>query len=143
MLEPDTLSTFSRVEVDRALEHNSYARVVAELTVPMMSVNELLQESARRHPLHFASVDVEGNDLALVRAWIWICTDPMYSASKVSCIFQVPTLGKNQKLVDLLESRGYQAIADTFHNTLFVDLARLEPARLPELTSRLTASSHP
>jgi hypothetical protein len=49
-----------------------------------------------------------------------------------------PTVGKNQELVDLLETRGYRAIADTFHNTLFADVDRLQRAQLPELISRLT-----
>ncbi len=120
MSEP-TLNTFIKAEAENAIkEHSSYfIKDVIKLQIkPLQDVLEKYNQG--KFP-DFLSLDVEGLDELIISTINFEVHRP-----KVICVetisFSYSGNGvKNQKLIDLIESKGYMVYADTNINTIFVD----------------------
>lgn len=117
-----TLNTFSAEEAQAAAT-NGRARIERTLKLPVRPVNEVLQAHFAAAAPDFLSLDVEGLDLAILRALDFqrwrpkvVCVETIvYSAGREGG--QVG--GIEQHLLDC----GYFVYADTHINKLFVDKA--------------------
>lgn len=116
-------STLSTTSVEEAAAYRQQGHeVVRSVEVPALSPTTLLARHLSRTP-DLVSLDVEGQDLEIVRAWPFEASRP--------AVFIVETLEytrdhkerKQTEVIDAMTSRGYLAYADTYINTIFVDEA--------------------
>jgi FkbM family methyltransferase len=93
------------------------ATVSRAIQVPNIHINDLLAKHAAR-PLHYLSIDVEGVDLAIMRAMDF----ETYRPRVLSCEPSGHIYANNpQQMFDVMVQAGYALVARTFVNMIFVD----------------------
>jgi len=119
VMSSKTLNTFSKDEAENTEDSN--VRIENTLKIPVITINEILEEYFPDEAPDFLSVDVEGMDLEIIKSMDirrWrpkiICAETLsYSAS---------TGGeKLSEIHDYLNTHGYRVYADTYINTVFID----------------------
>jgi FkbM family methyltransferase len=119
LLDAPTLNTFSRAEAQRC-EREAGHRIVGEATIPVITVQDLVESHCGGVFPDFLSVDVEGADDLVVAN-----LGQPGSGPKVICIetmsYSKGGQGrKNDLLIHSLQDRGYLLYADTYINSIFV-----------------------
>lgn len=118
---PDTLSTFSKPELER-MEREEGVRTAEVREVEIVTPQDLL---ARFDGVpDFVSLDVEGLELDILRGF-----DLARNRPEVFCVETISyaTDGsgiKNTEIIDFLKTQDYMMYADTYINTIFVDRER-------------------
>ncbi len=116
MSEP-TLNTMSETEAIRMEKMG--LTIVAKSHIQVVGINELLVEMKIKCWPDILSLDVEGLDLEIVEA-----VDFSQSGPKLICLETVaydPISGKKDtRLADILKTKGYLQVADTWINSIFV-----------------------
>ncbi len=124
LMTESTLNTFSRPEAER-FSTFGHQKIESILQVPLLKINKVIQDHFGTCP-HFISIDTEGWDLDILRTLNFQEYRPV--------IFCIETLTydenkKEQKLKDVIkfmQDKNYMVYADTYINTIFVDLYRWE-----------------
>ena len=121
VLKDEPLSTFDESGA-QALERNGFTKIEAVVSVPVYSVNTLIERFCQGCP-DFLSIDVEGMDLAILQS-----IDFSRYRPAVICVetIEFQTQAKDTEITNFLRSQGYRAQADTVINTLYVDTRRWE-----------------
>lgn len=117
-----TLNTFSAEEA-RAATEKGRVTIERTLLLPVRPVNEVLDEHFAQNSPDFLSLDVEGLDLAILKAWDFSRWRP-----KLACLETIVYAGgrgggQRHDITAHLQDCGYFAYAHTHVNTLFVDRA--------------------
>lgn len=122
MADP-ALSTFNRAEA-HARSHDDGIAIRDELIVRVERIADILDT----HGVHpdFLSVDVEGHDMEVLQSFDFERHRPA-----VICVetisFSLSGQGrKNKEIDELLTARGFRAYADTYVNTIYVDVRRFD-----------------
>ena len=116
-----TLNTFSKEEAQR-YETEGH-RIEQVVRLPLLSPTAILERYCTRCP-EFISIDVEGLDLAIVKAFDFQAYRPdVLCVETTSHAQERSGWKKNHELLELMESVNYFAYADTFINTVFVNRA--------------------
>jgi FkbM family methyltransferase len=115
-----TLNTFSAEEAKAATEHGS-VKIERTLKLPVLPIGDVLLEHFNRAAPDFLSLDVEGLDLKILKAWDFTRWRP-----RVACVETVVYAGarsgrQREDIAEHLQDCGYFAYAHTNVNTLFVD----------------------
>ena len=112
--ENQTVSTFSEVEKNKLLYKGE--KLLTEHLITMYTLNQIINQFCKKKP-HFVSIDLEGIDLEVLQSYNFDTYMPL-----VFCIetAQMPEDTKNQKIIDLMNSKGYLLLADTYINSIFV-----------------------
>ena len=117
IMEPPTLNTFSKVEMERYVAMGHALRKT--VTVALENVNTILSMS---QALDFMTIDIEGMDAEVLRAIDWQVHRP-------TCIcVETLTYEKNNEprkiteIIDYMVKQGYMLYADTYINSIFVDM---------------------
>ena len=115
-LSDSALSVFDEA-VARQHVAKGTARIERVVSVPIYSLNTLIEKHCRRCP-DFLSLDVEGLDLAILQAMDFTRYRPA-----VICVETIDFYSqrKDQAIITFMESQGYQVQADTVINTIFVE----------------------
>jgi hypothetical protein len=102
----------------RAFGHlGELSNVVGQIEVPNLHINDLLARYAAQ-PIHYLSIDVEGGDLAILRAMDFERFRPrIMSCGPAGEIHP----GNPQQMLETMSRAGYEAVAQTFVNLIFVD----------------------
>lgn len=131
VMRSDTLCTFSEREAQRMVaECREEIREVRSLEVVTPA---WIQAEHFADGLNFVSLDVEGLELEILRAFDFdACRPEVFCIETIS--YAIDGSGhKTDDLIAFMQSRGYAAHADTYLNTIFVDEERarslLRPAR--------------
>jgi FkbM family methyltransferase len=120
--DADALNTFSRSDAV-AVQGMGHV-LLAEETLPLRSISDVLSQAGSKR-LDLVSLDTEGHDEAILSAWDFSFGRP--------AVFCVETLeysrdgSSGRKRVDVfstMKRNGYQVYADTYINTIFVDMDR-------------------
>ena len=119
-----TLNTFS-LETAQEVERESHGRIKIESTleVPVDTVPSLLRDHDRATP-ELLTLDVEGLDMAVLR------TLPLWPGLPVVICVETVSYSesghgrKDPAIEELLHDLGYLPLADTYHNTIFVQSSR-------------------
>ncbi len=115
-----TLGTFSREEA-AGYERLGY-RIVKEVPIPLFTPAAILEKHFTRCP-DFVSLDAEGVDLAILRAWDFARHRPAVFCIETADIAESRRdMVKDQDILRHMEGAGYLHYADTFINSIFVDL---------------------
>jgi len=130
------LSSFSKQHVEATDQQPTHAE-----EVQMIGINDLLATHCQRTP-NLVSLDVEGMDLAILKAWDFKVHRPE--------IFCLETLSYSEtdqvKLYDIIEfmtSCGYIVVADTYINTILVRADAWKKVRPRDRSTIYTARSLP
>lgn len=117
-----TLNTFSAEEA-RAATEKGRATIERTLQLPVRPVGDVLAEQFPQAAPDFLSLDVEGLDLEILKAWDFSRWRP-----KLACVETIVYAGgrgggQRDDIAAHLQDCGYFAYAHTHVNTLFVDRA--------------------
>lgn len=89
-------------------------------SVKIIGINSLLEEHFPQLPPDYVSIDIEGMDFEVLKAWDFTRWRP-----RIICIETgVLTCGKyvrDERFKNLMDQRGYHAIFQTFSNTIFLN----------------------
>lgn len=122
LIDPDTLSTFSRAEAER-IERETPHRIRQVLRVPIIAIGELINEHFDCAP-DIVSIDVEFLDLELLRGIDYERRRPVALCVETLTFTTDRTEKKVGEIPDFMAGVGYMAYADTYINTIFVDAKR-------------------
>ena len=119
IMEPPTLNTFSKAEMERYVKMGHLLRQTA--TVALENVNTILSMSPS---FDFMTIDIEGLDSEVLRSVDW-------HAHRPTCVcVETLTYEKNKaprkitEISDYMISQGYVLYADTYINSIYVDLTK-------------------
>lgn len=117
-----TLNTFSAEEA-RAATEKGRATIERTLQLPVRPVGEVLGEHFAQAAPDFLSLDVEGLDLAILKAWDFSRWRPRLACVETIVYAGGRGGGQRDDIAAHLQDCGYFAYAHTHVNTLFVDRA--------------------
>lgn len=115
------LSTFSDEEAKRLATEQGIP-IDASLAIPVDTIRNVIAAS-RLHP-DFLSVDAEGRDLEILQSYDFSAHRPAVVCVETVSFSLHGDGRKNEAIIDLMSSHGYRIYADTYVNTIFVDLER-------------------
>jgi FkbM family methyltransferase len=119
VLSNPTLNTFSKTEAENSIREAGI-RILKEIPVPVMTLNEIIQQYCDGDFPDFLSLDIEGMDLEVLKS-----IDFSNSVPTVICVesvsFSESGRGvKNKRIGEFLSQKGYFLYADTHINSIFV-----------------------
>jgi FkbM family methyltransferase len=122
VMSTKSLSTFSKADAER---YQSYGKqkIRQVLRIPIVSINELFQRHLDKCP-DFLSIDVEGTELQILRALDFSKFRPPVFCIETLTYTEDKTEEKLVDLIEYLKMRSYLPYADTYVNTVFVDVER-------------------
>lgn len=120
MMHPDTLSTSSPDKVKEYLQLG--VKLKGELKVPLLNINEVIENHFGSQAPDFLSVDVEGLDLEIIQSLDLSKYRPAVICAETLTYTNNNTEQKIEEIPRYLCSNGYFIYADTYINTIFVDL---------------------
>jgi FkbM family methyltransferase len=127
------MSTFLRSEAEeRARKFD--AQILQVIKVKVSTLNEIFAEHGASNPPQFMSIDAEGADEVILRAFDFSSWSPEVICCETLSFISTTKWGKNEALIRFLESKGYFVLADTWLNTIFV----LESAWKAAMPQRLS-----
>jgi FkbM family methyltransferase len=127
------LSTFLRSEAEERTRKFD-AQILQVIKVKVSTLNEIFAEYGASNPPQFMSIDAEGADELILRAFDFGSWSPEVICCETLSFISTTKWGKNEALIRFLESKGYFVLADTWLNTIFV-LERAWQAAMPERLS--------
>jgi FkbM family methyltransferase len=124
VMDPPTLSSFSKEFIDANVGCPSY-RLKEIITIPLLTTSAIIDSHFPTSP-NFVSLDVEGHDEQIMKAWDFNRYRPE--------VFCVETLSHHdsEKVLTITPAflnAGYVVFADTYINTIYVDATVLEGLR--------------
>jgi FkbM family methyltransferase len=116
-----TLNTFSRATAER-IAASEGERIESVIDIPLVPINEIIEKYFRKHP-NFLSLDTEEYDLPILESLDFdrhrpevICVETVEYSREIARQKKIPAIPA------LLEGKGYFLAADTYINSIFVDL---------------------
>lgn len=118
MMDDNTLNTFNRDEAGKVIQEGVHMEKCVD--VQICEINSILQKYFADGKLSFLSIDIEGNDLEVLKAIRYdkirpavICTETLeFMGGKENELFE---------LIDFYKKKNYELIADTWLNSIFID----------------------
>ncbi len=127
------MSTFLKHEAEDRIRKFG-AEILHVIKVKVSSLNEIFGEYAGQNPPQFMSIDAEGADEMILRAFDFGSWSPEVICCETLAFVSPTKWEKNESLVRFIETRGYFVLADTWLNTIFV-LERAWRNAMPESLS--------
>ena len=113
------MSTFLKTEAeDRIRKFN--AKILKVVKVKVSALNEIFAEHASPNPPQFMSIDAEGADELILRAFDFGSWSPEVICCETLSFTSTTKWEKNEALIHFMEKQGYFVLADTWLNTIFV-----------------------
>lgn len=122
LMTSKTLSTFSKQEAE-TLDKQGHTRIEDVIQVPLVSSNDIIKDYLGISP-DFVSLDVEGMDLPVLQSFDFSTYRPMVFCVETLTYSEDNSEKKITAISDLMISNGYSVYADTYINTIFVDMER-------------------
>lgn len=119
IFDDPAISTFSKEEADfRSSSGKNKIRKVAR--VPLVNINDLIKQNFETFP-DFMSIDIEGLDLEVLKS-LDFASLPIPVLCVETCTFSENHVRpKDMSIAEFLLAKGYEAYADTYINTIFVN----------------------
>lgn len=120
IMDVPTLNTFSKTEADRYVSYGN--KTIKEIiTLPLLSVNDIIAQNFNNKSPNFISLDVEGMDLAIIKSFDFYKFKPDVFCIETLSYTENKTEEKLKDIINYVESKGYFLYADTFINSIFVE----------------------
>lgn len=120
IMSTPTLNTFSEDEAKR-YELTGMHKIVRTEYMPVISANQVFQQHFSGCAPDFLTLDVEGLDFEIINSINFSKYRPIVICVETLTFTENNTEEKITSIIELLESEGYLAYADTYINTIFVD----------------------
>lgn len=120
IMNPHTLSTFSKADAE-SLTSNSNYRIESIRKVALEDYNSLVKRYFNTVP-NLVSIDVEGLNEEIVASIDFSCGRPNVFCVETSEFSEDIISGKSQNIIKKFADNGYVVYADTYLNTIFVDI---------------------
>jgi hypothetical protein len=127
------MSTFLRSEAEERTRKFD-AQILRVIKVKVSTLNEIFARYGASNPPQFMSIDAEGADELILRAFDFGSWSPEVICCETLAFISTTKWGKNEALMRFLESKAYFVLADTWLNTIFV-LESAWKAAMPERLS--------
>jgi len=114
-----TLNTLDRAQAED-LVAGGRERIEAVRRVRLAGINAILSEQFGTDKPNFVSLDIEGLDLEILRAWDYARFRPEVFCVETLTYTEDNSERKLNEIIELMASKGYRAYADTYVNTIFV-----------------------
>lgn len=112
-------NTFDKDTIEK-ITCNSTIEIIKEISVPIIGINDLISKFFN-HPPNFFSLDVEGVDLKVMKAFDFHSYAPeIICVESISHPYTHDTEEKVNDICELMEKNGYMMFADTYINSIFV-----------------------
>lgn len=119
VMDPHTLSTFSKRETEVYQQHYPWTKVVEIKKIKLSPINEIIKQHLPKP--NFISIDTEGLDFAILKSLNFTQTRPEVVCVETAVYEGSNLLRKSQELIKFMAHQDYFVYADTFTNTIFVD----------------------
>jgi len=119
VMSMNTLNTFSRAEAESIASQGS-TRIKKVLRIPTLTFKELLARHHLATP-DFISIDVEGEELAILQTMDWNQQRPKVLCVETLTYTENKTERKQEETIAWMKKQGYWVYADTYINSIFVD----------------------
>lgn len=116
IMEPPTLNTFSRQEMERYVEMGH--PLSQTMRVELMDINAIMEQAG---PLDFMNLDVEGLDKSILEMINWEQFRPTCICVETISYETTEEPRKLREIIELMEEQDYFPYSDTFINTIFID----------------------
>ena len=113
------MSTFLKSEAEDRIRKFD-AKILKVIEVEVSTLNEIFAEHASTNPPQFMSIDAEGADELILRAFDFGSWSPEVICCETLSFTSTTKWEKNEALIQFMEARGYFVLADTWLNTIFV-----------------------
>lgn len=121
IMDNPVLNTFSKDEAVQ-LEKNGHCKIKEVIQIPLMEVEDVIDEYFNRIAPTFINLDVEGLDEEILASFPFdkyrpsiLCIETVHYTNDASS-------EKRSEIMDLMKKNGYKPFADTYVNTIFTDL---------------------
>ncbi len=114
-----TLNTFSKEEAQNA--ESSRVKIEKILKIPVIPINEILEEHFNSEAPDFLSIDVEGLDFEIIRSMDISRWRPKVICAETLSYSETTGGIKIRDIENYLVEHGYRVYGDTNINTIFVD----------------------
>jgi FkbM family methyltransferase len=114
------LSTFSKEEVNH-IETTTHIKVAKVEKIPVITINEVLQNYFTTKAPDYISIDVEGLDLDILQTVDFSLYRPIAVCVETVNFTMNHKKVKRTDIIDFMLSKGYFVYADTGINSIFVD----------------------
>ena len=114
------LNTFSREEAE-IRQKTGKNKIINVIKVPLKSINEIIAENFDTYP-DFLSIDIEGLDLSVLKT-LDFNKYPIPVICAETCTYSENHIKpKDYSTIEFMLSKGYFVYADTYINSIFVDI---------------------
>jgi FkbM family methyltransferase len=120
IMDNPALNTFSKEEAT-ALEESKLGKIKRLISVPLNTVENVIDEYFIGKSPVFVNLDVEGLDEEILKTFPFnkyrpaiFCIETVHYTSDASS-------KKRKEIFDLMEEQGYISFADTYLNSIFID----------------------
>lgn len=121
LLSNQALSTFDRDLVQKLVE-SAGINIVEEMEIPIIGINELLENNFTEASPNFVSLDIEGWDADVLGSFDFNSFRPeLFCVETISNRLGGVRQEKDTSIFRVMEENGYIPFADTYINTIFVD----------------------
>jgi FkbM family methyltransferase len=115
-----TLNTFSKKEAERIASYGNN-KIEQVIKVPLVPVNDIIDENCRNGYPNFVSLDVEGLDFEILKSFNFQKYMPEVLCVETLTYSENKSERKLDEIITYVCSKGYFVYADTYINTIFVN----------------------
>ena len=115
-----TLNTFSKSDADRYQKNGTY-KIENVKQIPLVSINQIIEEKFNKGYPNFISIDVEGLDFEILNHLDFSKYRPEVLCVETLTFTEDNSEQKITRIIDYVCSQDYLVYADTNINTIFVD----------------------
>lgn len=120
ILDPHTLSTFSKNEAENYTKNGTH-KLIEAVNVKILSIETILKKYFKKDLPNLLSLDVEGYDFEIINSINFEKWRPAVICAETLTYTTDSSEGKITKIIDLILKNDYRIYADTYINTVFVD----------------------
>jgi FkbM family methyltransferase len=123
LMSESTLNTMSAAEANRLVDSEGCS-IREKIEVQTIGINELIKENFNPPQIDFLSIDVEGQDLEIIKQIDFSISRPIVVCAETLNYSRNGTQIKIKEIIDFMINNNYFVYGDTYINTIFVDRSR-------------------
>jgi len=120
-IDPQTLSTFSKKQAFEYKTQGFHIEHISKISV--IPLADILRMYLKKREIDFMSIDVEGYELNVLQSNDWKLYRPKILCIELSLIIDEnrTILKREEKIIHYIASKGYQLVAKTSGNYIYLD----------------------
>jgi FkbM family methyltransferase len=120
IMSNNTLNTFSKEEAE-TLQKEKLASIKQVAKIPLYNINRVIETYFNGEAPVFINLDVEGLDEKIIRSLNFSKFRPYIFCIETVHYTVDASSEKREEIFNIMKQNGYEAFADTYINTIFID----------------------